>query len=240
MSASNVDNVTGPRQVTCETSDSDQIPVDLDVLRLSRTFKQMCDDLGLEEHDAFPGVFPVKTVSTRTFNKVVEWCKEHKGEPKPVIEKDPLTQECKWFTLTEYDKSFFAVPMSELLELVMAANYLDIPRIYHYACQSVAAWIKGKHPRKICEVLQQNCDLHYTQIYEILDDNPWLVWAWPGEFPGAPIQNTIFIPNEVLVTIFEKLPREDLERLQLVSTQFNDVILYSVELSEQQGPRRVV
>ncbi|KAH7696249.1 hypothetical protein AAVH_36684, partial [Aphelenchoides avenae] len=52
--------------------------------------------------------------------------------------------------------------------------------------------------------------------------------------------NAIFIPNEVLLTIFEKLPREDLERLQLVSTQFNGVIVSSSKLSEQQGPLRVV
>ncbi|KAH7717340.1 hypothetical protein AAVH_15203 [Aphelenchoides avenae] len=52
--------------------------------------------------------------------------------------------------------------------------------------------------------------------------------------------NPIFIPNEVLVTVFEKLPREDLERLQLVSTQFNGIIVSSSKLSEQQGPLRVM
>lgn len=54
------------------------------------------------------------------------------------------------------------------------------------------------------------------------------------------LQNAIFFPNEVLVTIFEKLPREDLERLRLVSTQFNDVIVSSSELSQQQRPWCVV
>lgn len=44
----------------------------------------------------------------------------------------------------------------------------------------------------------------------------------------------------MLVTIFAKLPREDLERLQLVSTQFYGVIVSSVKLSQHQGPLRVV
>ena len=44
----------------------------------------------------------------------------------------------------------------------------------------------------------------------------------------------------MLVTIFEKLPREDLERLQLVSTQFDDVIRNSSKLSEHEGPLRIV
>ena len=107
-------------------------------------------------------------------------------DPEPVIEKDPLTQECVWFTLTDFDKNFFDVPMSELLELIKAATYLDIPRLYQYACQSIAAWIKGKRPREICEVLRQDCDLQYAQIHKVLDDSPWLVW--PGFLPCEPIE----------------------------------------------------
>ncbi|KAH7704849.1 hypothetical protein AAVH_27963 [Aphelenchoides avenae] len=159
MSASNVNNAVGPRQVPCETSDNDLIPVDLDVLLLSGTFKEMYEDLGLEEPDVFPGVFPAKTANSHTFNMVVDWCKEHK-----------------------------------------------------------------------------DCDLDQARINEIYADNPWL-WS---VFPGAHIENAIFIPNEVLLTIFEKLPREDLERLQLVSTQFGDVVVSSNKLSEEQGPSRVV
>ncbi|KAH7710797.1 S-phase kinase-associated protein 1 [Aphelenchoides avenae] len=257
MSASNVDNAATPRQVACQTLENTQVPVDLDVLRLSRTFKKMYDDLGLEEHDVFPGVFPVETVSSLIFEKVIDWCKEHKGEftfrnalktyfskkyalernvihldyPEPVIEK-----ECKWFEFTDYDKSFFEVPIRELLEVIKAANYLDIPRLYHYACQSVAARIKGKSPCGLCELLQQDCDLTRARIETIYADNPWL-----SSVPfGVRIKNAIFIPSEVLLTIFEKLPRENLERLQLVSKQFDDVIVRSSKLSEQQGPLRVV
>ncbi|KAH7710816.1 skpA [Aphelenchoides avenae] len=196
----------------------------------------MYDDLGLEHHDVC--VFPVKTVNSRISIKLIDWCKEHKDEPEPVVGKDPLTQQCKWLTFTGFDKTFFSVPMPELLELVMAANFLDIPRLYHYACQSVAARIKGKQPVEVCEMLQQNCDLDLAQILKAFHGNPRLSWA--GVLPGATSDNAIFIPNEVLVTIFEKLPREDVERLQLVSTQFNDVIVSSSELSKQQGPRRVV
>ncbi|KAH7695700.1 S-phase kinase-associated protein 1A [Aphelenchoides avenae] len=146
MSASNVNSAVGPRQVACETYDNDQIPVALDILSVSGTFKNMCDELSLEKHDVFPADFPVKNVNTRTFKKVIDWCKEHKDDPEPIIEKDPLTRECKWFEFTDSDKSFFNVPMPELLELIMAANYLDIPRLYHYACQPVAARIKGDAP----------------------------------------------------------------------------------------------
>ncbi|KAH7717354.1 Protein SKR-1 protein [Aphelenchoides avenae] len=238
MSASNVKNAAAPRQVACKTSDNEAMPVDLDVLLLSGTFKEMYDDLGLAEHDTFPVVFPVENVSSRIFKKVIDWCTEHKDDPERVVEKDPLSRECKWFEFTEYDRSFFDVPVPELLELVTAADFLDIECLLHYACQSVAARIKGKSPRETCEVLRQDCDVDDAQIRKALDDNPWL--EWPVAFPDTLIENAIFIPNQLLVKIFEKLPREDLERLQLVSTQFNDVIESSRELSGQQGPLRVV
>ncbi|KAH7710815.1 hypothetical protein AAVH_21907 [Aphelenchoides avenae] len=54
------------------------------------------------------------------------------------------------------------------------------------------------------------------------------------------MENAVFIPDEVLVTVCEKLPRKDLERLQLVSTQFSNVIESSSALSARQGPVRVV
>lgn len=66
--------------MTCTTADNDQVPVDLDVLRPSGTFKQMYDDLDLQEHDKFPGFFPVMVANTRTFKKVIRWCREHKGK----------------------------------------------------------------------------------------------------------------------------------------------------------------
>ncbi|KAH7698000.1 Protein SKR-1 protein, partial [Aphelenchoides avenae] len=238
MSTLNVNNAAAPRQVTCETSGNDQVLVDLSVLRVSGTFKRMYDDLGLEDHDLFPGVFPVKTVSTRIFKRMIDWCKEHKAEPKPIIEKDPLTQQCKWFTLANSEHGFFNKPIPDLVELATAADYLDIPRLYHYACQSIAARIKGKPPGKICEILLQNCDLDDAQIGKVLDDNPWLDRL--GASPRAPMENAVFIPDEVLVTVCEKLPRTDLERLQLVSTQFSTVIESSSALSARQGPVRVV
>lgn len=80
MITSIANNAAAPRQVACHTSDHDEIPVDLDVLRLSKTFIGMCDELGLEEHGEFPGIFPVPTISTFIFERVIWWCKKRKGE----------------------------------------------------------------------------------------------------------------------------------------------------------------
>lgn len=80
MSSPAANNVAGPRQVVCVTSDQKRVLVDVDVLRLSGTFVKMCRDLDFEERGSFPGMFPVPTVRARALGKVIAWCKGHKGK----------------------------------------------------------------------------------------------------------------------------------------------------------------
>ncbi|KAH7698123.1 SKP1 component, partial [Aphelenchoides avenae] len=175
MSAPNAKNIGGPRQVTCEISNKEHVVVDIDVLRVSHTFSKMCEELGLKEEDEFPGVFPVRDISSHVFRKIVAWCKAHKGLPEPVIEKDAFTQEVKWLELTSYEQRFLrCVPVPALFELITAANYLHIPSLYHCACQAVAALIKGKSPVDVRLILRQRSDLSKEDVKEIVDGNPWL------------------------------------------------------------------
>ncbi|KAH7708523.1 S-phase kinase-associated protein 1 [Aphelenchoides avenae] len=161
------------RKVTCVTSDNEKIEVDVDVLRLSHTFDTMYRDLGLEESGEFPGDYPVKEINARIFRKVVEWCTEHKGQPDPVIDQDLNTRERKWFTLSEYEKAFLNVPVNELEELVMAANYLDIKSLYHYGCQSIAARIKAMNPDEIRALFGIEDDFTEEEKAELRKQNPW-------------------------------------------------------------------
>lgn len=71
--------VAQTREVICKTFDKQKIPVDIDVLRLSHTFDTTFQDMRLREDDVFPGIYPVTKVDSRVFEKVVGWCKEHKG-----------------------------------------------------------------------------------------------------------------------------------------------------------------
>ncbi|KAH7710804.1 S-phase kinase-associated protein 1A [Aphelenchoides avenae] len=225
------------RQVICESSDKQHIAVDLDVLRRSGTFDRMYCDLGLQEHETFPGVFPVGTIYSRIFTKVILWLNEHK-DPSLVVEKDPLTQECKWFTFTKCERRFFDVSMEELLELVMAALYLDIPSLEHYACQAIAARIKDQQPADVRSILRQRDDLSLGECADILAQSPWLDPETTVRDTKAAVSDLLHIPSEVLVTVFAKLSRADLECLQLVNAQFRDVILTVNKLGEELGPLR--
>lgn len=53
------------------------------------------------------------------------------------------------------------------------------------------------------------------------------------------LQSFIHFPDSILVTIFKKLSREDIERLSLVSLQFYDII-HGKEFEEERGPLRAL
>lgn len=96
------------------------------------------------------------------------------GQIGPFVRRDPLTQECQWFRVTKYERTFFGVPVPELLELVMAANYLDIDYLYLFGCQAIAALIKDKGPTDIRHILRQKGGLSLSDYADIRDRNPWL------------------------------------------------------------------
>ncbi|KAH7702909.1 S-phase kinase-associated protein 1A [Aphelenchoides avenae] len=222
MSAPSANNVGGPRQVTCEISNKEHVVVDIDDLLVSHTFKDMCEKLGLEGHDEYPGVFPVRDISSHVFMTVIAWCKEHKGLPDPVIEKDAVTQVVKWLDLspTHHGRQ-------------PARHSVSLPG----HCQAIATLMKGKGPGEVRLILRQRSDLSWDDIKEIFDRNPWLEERYER---GADVEEPIHIPAEVLVTILEKLPRSDIERFQLVSSQFLDVVLGNQKplrkLSAERGP----
>ncbi|KAH7718743.1 Protein SKR-1 protein [Aphelenchoides avenae] len=235
-------NTTGTRQIPCETADDQLILVEVDVLRLSHTFAEMYDKLGLGQHEDFPEVFPVKKIESRVFVRVIDWCKEHRGQADPIIKKDAFTQEEKWFEFSDFEQQFLSVPVHELLELIEAASFLNIRSLYEYGCQAIAALIKGKQPFEVRQILQQAGDLSAEDIDGIFARNPWL--GAKAEFRDhvVDIPEPLYIPAELLVTVFQKLPRADIEWFQLVSRYFRDVIVKSSEheLSEKRGPLRPV
>ena len=171
-----VDETLLQTKVPCETKEGDKVPVKVALLLISRTFETMWKDLNMSSASGDQVenyVFPVKAISTRTFKKVVEWLEEHVGKPVPVIEEDAATKERKWFTLTEYEQSFFEVNVEELAELLVAGNFLDIPSLYLYGCQSMASIIKDKNPEEIRAMFGLEDDLTEEEKQEIKRKNVW-------------------------------------------------------------------
>uniref|UniRef100_A0A915D576 Skp1-related protein n=1 Tax=Ditylenchus dipsaci TaxID=166011 RepID=A0A915D576_9BILA len=171
VAACSTPSAHGPGQVTVKTQDGELFQVELAVISQSKTFSQMYEDLNLAEGDQFE--FPIPAVTSKVFEKVLQWCKDHVGLPEPVIQEDPATRERIWFKLNDAEKTFYNVPMEQIVELLLAANYLDIKSLYLYGCQTVAALMKNKSPEEVRELFQLEDDMTEEEKDTIRKENVW-------------------------------------------------------------------
>ncbi|KAH7716662.1 S-phase kinase-associated protein 1 [Aphelenchoides avenae] len=141
-------------KVVCVTSDKQRIAVDVDIMSHSHTFAMMYRNSGMDKKNAdFPCEFPVEA-EARVFRKIVEWCKEHKGQPDPVIEMREDGRR-KRFRFNDFEKKFLLdCSVEELSELIPPAKALDIRTLYCYGGQAAAIFLEkarksGKPQRNI-------------------------------------------------------------------------------------------
>jgi len=59
--------------------------------------------------------------------QVLEYCEHHRGEPLPTADEADADEDPKLTTdIGEWDQKFITVDQEMLLEIILAANYLDI------------------------------------------------------------------------------------------------------------------
>jgi S-phase kinase-associated protein 1 len=101
--------------------------VDVEIAKLSVTIKTMLEDLGMDEDDE--EVVPLLNVNSTIPKKVIQWATYRKDDPHT-----PHDQKTKTRTddISSWDADFLKVDQGTLLELILAANYLDIKGIIDF------------------------------------------------------------------------------------------------------------
>ncbi|KAI3864933.1 hypothetical protein MKW92_005950 [Papaver armeniacum] len=110
-------------------SSSDGVPFDVEeaVALQSQTIKHMIED-GCADNG-----IPLTNVTSNILAKVLEYCKKHVGDiPKG---NDGKVEDLE---LQKWDAEFVEVDQDTLLDLILAANYLNIKHLLNLTCQTVA------------------------------------------------------------------------------------------------------
>jgi S-phase kinase-associated protein 1 len=105
--------------------------------------------------------------------KVIEFLKYHKNEPMSEIEK-PLQSSNMSDVVQPWYANFVEVEQSELFELILAANYMDIKPLLNLTCATVAALIKGKTPEEIRRIFNIVNDFTPEEEAQVREENKWV------------------------------------------------------------------
>eukprot|EP01064_Diplonema_japonicum_P035384 TRINITY_DN765_c0_g1_i2.p2 TRINITY_DN765_c0_g1~~TRINITY_DN765_c0_g1_i2.p2 ORF type:complete len:212 (+),score=98.17 TRINITY_DN765_c0_g1_i2:75-638(+) len=160
---------------------NDQKPVeyvvDREAAKMSGLIKDMLED---QEGDDQQTVIPIPNVNGRTLNYVLEYCEYHWNNRADPIDK-PLRGKieevlCAWdkqFLLTDLIKGGDEKQHELLIDVIMAANFLNIKDLLDLTCASVASMIKGKTPEQIRALFNIENDFTPEEEEKIREENRW-------------------------------------------------------------------
>lgn len=129
----------------------------------SELLKNLISNLGYNNNTSEKEPIPLANVQAEILEKIVAWCEHNRGEPKPVRDESVPLQ----VTIPAWDERFLDVDNSQLFDLLVAANYLDIERLMLYACKKVALMAKGKSPEEMRKIYAIPTDEEDEQEAEI-------------------------------------------------------------------------
>ncbi|XP_062039790.1 S-phase kinase-associated protein 1-like [Lepus europaeus] len=145
--------------IKLQSSDGEIFEVDVETAKQSVTIKTTLEDLGMDDEGDDDPV-PLPNVNAAILKKVIQWCTHHKDDPPPP--KDPV-----------WDQEFLKVDQGTLLELILAANYLDIKGLLDIMCKTVANMIKGKTPEEIRKTFNIKNDFTEEEAAQVRKENQW-------------------------------------------------------------------
>ena len=157
------------RSIKLESNDGEMFTVDLEIARKFGIINTMLEDLGEEEQEDEETV-PLPNVTSTILQKVIQWVTHHKDDP--ALPEDD--QKERNDPIPSWDSEFLNVDQVTLVNLILAANYLDIKKLLDVTCKTVANIIKGKTPEEIREVFNIEKDLSPSEEAQIRKENEWI------------------------------------------------------------------
>ncbi|KAL0793127.1 hypothetical protein Bca101_064504 [Brassica carinata] len=148
-------------KIVLTSSDGVSFEIDEPVARKSQTISEM-----LEAGCAGP--IPLQNVTGEILDRVIDYCRMH-SQAGPFYEDEEEAKEAK----KKWDAEFVKVDLGTISELILAANYLDIPGLLGLTCQAVADHIKDKTPEEVREIFNIKNDFTPEEEEAVRKETAW-------------------------------------------------------------------
>ena len=152
-------------RLLCE---GEKIDVDLDVIQKSTILKNMIEDTGKE------GEIPIPNIQLPILRKVLEFCEHYRVSNPKEIKKPLVSKELSENGVDEWDVKFIEMErVDDLIDLIVAANFLDIESLVNLGCAKIATIIKGKSVEEIRDVFGIQNDFTPHEEAQLREENKW-------------------------------------------------------------------
>ncbi|KAJ2772987.1 hypothetical protein IWQ56_000826 [Coemansia nantahalensis] len=166
------------RLVMLEAADGAVLCVEQDIIEQSGTIRNILTDVGATDKP-----IPVPNVSGHTLGRIIEYCRHHRSDPSRRRPRAPLqpdeTNASEAVTrqaisqMDDFDHDFCRVDQGTLFDLILAANYLDIPPLLDLVGYTVASKMKGKSIQELRDTFGVKNDFTPEEEQQALNDNAW-------------------------------------------------------------------
>lgn len=163
----------------CVLQSNDHPPVEFKVSRESAKMSGLLRDM-LEDQEGNEAIIPIPNVSGQTLRLVLEYMEYHCGNPAQPIEKPLKTTieslVCEWdsnFLFNKLLKNHDEKQHEVLIDVIMAANFLNVRDLLDLTCACVASMIRGKTAEQIRELFNIENDFTPEEEEKIREENRW-------------------------------------------------------------------
>jgi S-phase kinase-associated protein 1 len=159
---------------------NDATPVEFKLSRAAAKQSALLNGMLEDTSEGEETVVPVPNVNAATLKYVIQYLEYHKDAKADTIDK-PLKGDLKEI-ISQWDKDFLYGDLIKggdekqhdiLVDVVMAANFLDIKDLLDLCCAAIANMIKGKTPEQLKELFQIERDFTPEEEAKIREENRW-------------------------------------------------------------------
>jgi S-phase kinase-associated protein 1 len=159
---------------------NDPRPVEYKVSREAAKMSGLIKDMLDDQSEGDQTIIPVPNVSGRTLKYVVAYIEHHHNQRADPLEKplrgkieDVISEWDRQFLFTDLVKDHDEKQHELLIDVIMAANFLNVKELLDLTCACVASMIKGKTPEQIRALFNIENDFTPEEEEKIREENRW-------------------------------------------------------------------
>jgi len=111
------------------------------------------------EGDQSATEIPIKKVKGEILDLIVQYLNHHNGKVPAEIAKPIRSVKMEKIVEDKWDADFINnMSKKVIFQVILGANYMDVPSLLHLGCAKIATLIKGKSPDEIKQILSDESD----------------------------------------------------------------------------------